>query len=218
MSADGEAPKRCGARLKKGGTCKRWATDGFTRCRLHGGHPKAGRPPIHGRYSKRFARLDAVAQDAIDLALKDPQLLDLRRPVALQTVIMQEAPLLPTPELVRDFALRLSRWRPNYEEGQTWEDQPEPTASELDLARMTWLEKSSEIAERYGKLQAASAKAAQVKELLGKQIIPVFLSLGLRMTKLAARFVTPEKRGEFDEAFRMEVRRAIAEVVAAGED
>lgn len=208
--------ERCGAKLRKGGTCKRRPAKGFKRCRLHGGHPKSGRPPIHGRYSARFQRIDAVAQDAIDLALKDPQLLDLRRPVAIQTVIMQEAPLLPSPELLRDFAMRISRWRPG--EGQSWADQPDPTPSELELARMTWLQKSAELTESYGKLQAGSAKNAQVTELLTKQIIPVFAELGLQFTKLAQRFVAPERRAEFDEAFRMEVRRAVAKIVAVGEE
>jgi hypothetical protein len=211
----GQEPKRCGAKKRDGTPCKARPAPGSKRCRIHGGHPRSGRPPIHGRYSARFRRLDAVAQEAIDTALKDPQLLDLRRPVALQSLIVQDAPLLPDDQLIHDFAMRLSRWRPR--EGETWLDQPDPTDSELALARMAWLEKSSELTERYGRIQAASSKAAQVTELLSKQLIPIFAELGLRMTKLAHRFVPAAQRADFDEAFRMEVRRCVAEIVAASE-
>lgn len=212
------ATPKCGAKTRKGTPCTNVPVEGAKRCRMHGGGPRSGAQPIHGRYSKRFQRLEPIAQSAIDAALRDPDLLDLRRPVAVQQVILQEAPLLPSEDLIREFAMRLSRWRPNFKEGQTWDDQPEPSQSELDLARMTWLQKSAELTEAYGFLQARSAKAVALGDVISKQLVPVFAELGLRMTKLAGRYVVPEKRDEFDEAFRMEVRRVVATIVSLGDD
>ena len=44
------ASQRCGAKTRKGGSCKAPTVTGKKRCRMHGG--KAGRKPTHGRYAK----------------------------------------------------------------------------------------------------------------------------------------------------------------------
>jgi hypothetical protein len=49
--------QRCGAKARSTGEpCRRWASIGFTRCRLHGGAPGTGRPIIHGKYSAEAKR------------------------------------------------------------------------------------------------------------------------------------------------------------------
>lgn len=215
MSSSEPKPGKCGAKKpakRGGGFCENPPAPGKKRCRFHGGADRVGAPPIHGRYSDRFKRIGPVAQAAIDDALRDGDLLDVRRPVALQTVIVQDAPLIPTDEILREFAMRLSRWRPA--EGQTWEDQPEPGEIDLQLARMTWLEQASNLTELYAATLARAAKTAALSDALTKQIIPIFVELGGRMTKLAARFVEPGKREDFDAAFRMEVRAVVAETLA----
>jgi hypothetical protein len=45
-------PGRCGARTKSGGLCAAWPVAGSARCRMHSGVDSAGRPPVHGRYSR----------------------------------------------------------------------------------------------------------------------------------------------------------------------
>ena len=43
---------RCGAKTRSGDPCKNWPTRyNGQRCRMHGGAPGSGRPPVHGRYS-----------------------------------------------------------------------------------------------------------------------------------------------------------------------
>ena len=50
-------PRRCGAKARSTGEpCRRWATIGYPRCRLHGGAPGSGRPIIHGKYSAEAKR------------------------------------------------------------------------------------------------------------------------------------------------------------------
>ncbi len=49
--------RRCGAHARTtGAPCRRWATIGFSRCRMHGGTVRSGRPPKHGRRSAKAAR------------------------------------------------------------------------------------------------------------------------------------------------------------------
>jgi hypothetical protein len=74
---------RCGAKKRNGDRCQQWPVKGRRRCRLHGGKTPLGASAgryIHGRYSKFLpARLFAAYQDAAH----DPQLLELRRDIAL---------------------------------------------------------------------------------------------------------------------------------------
>lgn len=202
----------CGAKTRAGTPCQRSPHTGATRCRLHGGHPRSGAPPIHGKYSKRFAKIGPIAQDAIDEAIRDPDLLDVRRTVALQTVIVQQASLIPDDELVILLAKRMSKWRPNFKEDETWEDQPAPTDAEIEAARMVWLTQSAKLVESYGDSQIAAAKQVQLGDLLSKEIVPILLEFGLRLAKLADRYVPKADREAFNAGFRMEARRVVVDI------
>jgi len=74
---------RCGAKKRNGQPCQQWPVKGRRRCRLHGGKTplsaSAGRY-IHGRYSKFLPSRVFAAYEA---AAHDPQLLELRREIAL---------------------------------------------------------------------------------------------------------------------------------------
>lgn len=60
--------QRCGAKLRgKDAACQRWAAVGYTRCRLHGGAPGSGRPPIHGRYTRKHLREQTVMKALLRL-------------------------------------------------------------------------------------------------------------------------------------------------------
>jgi glucans biosynthesis protein len=58
--------QRCGAKARSTGEpCRRWASIGSARCRLHGGAAGSGRPIVHGKYSveaKRQRKLVRVAR------------------------------------------------------------------------------------------------------------------------------------------------------------
>lgn len=209
----------CGARNRsRGGTCKNRPVKGSTRCRLHGGHPRSGRPPIHGRYSKRFAKIAPASQEAIDEALQDPELLDPRRPVAVQQAILQNSALMPDDDVIESYARHLSKWRPNYRADETWADQPRPTDGEIEVARMLWAEQATRLTEAYGRLQNQSSRTLRMGQLLAKQVVPLLSEVGLRLSKLVDRYVPEEHRGDFNQAFRMEARRAVLDIVNLTED
>lgn len=74
---------RCGAKKRNGQPCQQWPIKGRTRCRLHGGKSRIGSGAgryIHGRYSRCLPTRLAAAYEH---ATHDPQLLELRRDIAL---------------------------------------------------------------------------------------------------------------------------------------
>lgn len=208
----------CGAKTRAGKPCRKPPVKGATRCRLHGGAAGSGAPVVHGRYALRFHRLTKPAQDAIDSALLDPDLLDARRPVAVHQAILEASPLLPDDDTVVSYARHLSKWRPNFDAKQTWEDQPEPSLAELEVARLLWADASAKLAERYGNTLSAAARAVKLGDLLAKELVPLFSELGLRMRKLADRFVAPDKRADFEAAYRIEARATVAAILRISED
>ena len=82
----GDEPLRCCAKSKTTQRrCGQRIVPGRRVCRYHGG--LAGRPPIHGRYSKGLGRF----REAYQAARNDPSLLDLRETLALLDVVVQKA-------------------------------------------------------------------------------------------------------------------------------
>lgn len=79
---------RCGAKNRRGGFCEKAPAKGAKRCRMHGGAPGSGRPPVHGRFSQRFAQLTPEDQELLEQVLNDPELLDARRPAATAQLLL----------------------------------------------------------------------------------------------------------------------------------
>lgn len=100
----------CGAKKRNGVACKRLPSVGRRRCKYHGGATLSAGPghPTwkHGRYSKAFGRF----ADAVDQAIDDPNLIDIRRGVAGALIALEQSgerlTALDTPAFRAD-ALRL---------------------------------------------------------------------------------------------------------------
>ena len=58
------AATRCGARTRRGGSCRSPAVRGKCRCRMHGGAPGSGAPagPRNGRYVHGLRTHEALAE------------------------------------------------------------------------------------------------------------------------------------------------------------
>jgi hypothetical protein len=60
LNAPPHVSRRCGAHARTTGQpCKRWATIGCTRCRMHGGAKGSGRPPTTGLRTKERQRQES---------------------------------------------------------------------------------------------------------------------------------------------------------------
>lgn len=80
----------CGAQLRNKGKqvrCSQRALAPNGRCRIHGGAVGSGRPPVHGRWTQASGRF----AEAYQRAKEDPGLVDLRRPLALLDLQVEEA-------------------------------------------------------------------------------------------------------------------------------
>lgn len=74
---------RCTARSKRSGEqCKGWAVPGKAVCYQHGGAPRTGRPPVHGRYSQALAKHPSVLE-RYERHKSDPAMMETLNEIAL---------------------------------------------------------------------------------------------------------------------------------------
>lgn len=128
--------QQCKSKAKSTGRrCRNGIVPGRAVCELHGG--LGGRPPKHGMYSGAFVRLRKV----YEAALADPRLMDLREPIALLKV------------QVDDSVRRV-------EENDT------PAFRRRALSLM----QEAKAATREGKVEDAQAKLIALEDLLGRGV------------------------------------------------
>jgi len=212
----------CSAKLRgrnKGKFCGTKPREGEKRCYRHGSGTAAkpgGRPIIHGRYSQRFAREAKPPQELIDQALQDPDLLDVKRPVALQSVLVQELGLIPSDEVIRQAAISyMSRAARKLAEDD--DEEPEPSEAQLEYARRAFMLSSMQAVESFQRSVAAAARHAKVGELISAELLPLFEDLGRRLAVLTDKFVDKDKREDFRAAFRRDVRHVMLRAASIGE-
>lgn len=206
----------CGAKTQSGAPCKGYPVAGpGTRCWRHNGKQQRDGNPgarVHGKQSPVYHRIAPEAQQRIDDALKDPDLLDVRRPVAVGQVLMQEAPLIPTDEQLR-AAVRMHKLRGlaaiEFKDISGLDEWLEPSTAEIDAMRQRHIDKSMQIIERFARRQADAAKQIEAARLLNEAAVPILSEMGTRIRKLILRYVEESKQEEFTGAVRMEIRMAV---------
>jgi hypothetical protein len=80
---------QCAAKSKRtGDRCNGKAVAGSDKCRMHGGKG-SGRPPVHGRYSKAFARHPELLA-AYETMRDDPALEETKNEIALLRALLAQ--------------------------------------------------------------------------------------------------------------------------------
>jgi hypothetical protein len=74
---------KCGAKNRQGGPCQRWALEGRTRCRLHGGKSLVGTACPHFRGGRYSRYVPERLRERYEQAEGDAELLNLRGEIAL---------------------------------------------------------------------------------------------------------------------------------------
>jgi hypothetical protein len=200
MSNKAPVEGRCNAKTRDGGHCGNRPIKGRPRCRRHGSggvESPGGRPIGTGRYSGRFQRESTETQGAIDRLLQDPDLLDFKRPVALQALLVEEVGLLPSEELLRSLAQ-------TKEQRENGED---PRPEQMERARRTYIEGSMRAVAQYHRVLADASKQAKLGDLVAREVLPLFEQVGNRLRVLVDQLVAEGDREEFMQSFRAEVRR-----------
>lgn len=215
---------RCTGITRKGTQCTRKALPGESTCKLHGGEQAAkardqvtkGVPAARRRYK----RMSGPVNDRIDAALQDPSLLDVRQPIALGRVIIEEASLIPEDEVlvasVRRKKLRAIRGA-EFADLAALDEWLEPTQAEIEVERIRYLDESMRLLERFAKRQSDAAKNIEVGRLLNEQAVPMLAEMGTRVARLIDRYVPNEHKAAFVAAFRQECVLVVQEITAMGD-
>lgn len=163
---------RCGARNRDGSFCAAFPLRDKRRCRRHGG--RAGRPPTHGLYSRRFRRLSEEGNARIEALAKDPDLLNLKQPVAVLAYLLEES--------METLA----------ESGNAGDDEH----------RERVIERCGALADRLSRRQTAVLERAARQTLIRDQVLPMFNELGKTTWMLVRQYVPVEHQEEFRQRLR----------------
>lgn len=208
-------PGRCNAQTASG-YCHSYPKAPATRCRLHGGVPQT--------WAARNKALDTAAQAELDARLEDPDLLDVRRGVALSDLVISRTPILPSDETVRKLASRriLADLSPLQIEAlftnERGMDLLEPTEADLDAVRLQLHERSMRMIESYAKLQANAVKQLEWSKVIREAALPLLGEIGLRISGVLRRYVPEEKIPDAIEDVRTAIRQAVGSLALLRDD
>jgi hypothetical protein len=188
--------------------CTNTPAKGGTRCGLHGG--KAAKQ-AGGKFSKQFARISGDYQKLIDQTLRDPDLLDARRSVAVQQVLLQQAYLVPDEELLEQLARRVAieeaaECAPN--------EKIDPVTLEISKghraeAMHRWLKESMKMTESLARRQTDAMKQQKLGEVLTASVMPLMGELGIEFQRLVDKYVVSERREAAVNEFRVKCRHIV---------
>lgn len=181
---------RCNAQTATG-YCHARPARGTTRCHIHGG--------VRERWALRQRKLSATARTELDTAIADPDLLDVRRPIALMDVVVSNTELLPDDERVRRHARRklLAALAPeaqlkvleDEELAATW---IEPTDDDLEASRLELHERSMRMLAIYSKRQTDAVRQLEWTKVIREAVLPLLGELGLKLSRTLRKHVSIE--------------------------
>lgn len=204
---------RCGAQTANG-PCKSYPVKGGTRCTVHGGREQL--------FAARQRRLSSAAQSAIEEALQDPDLLDVRRPIAYMDAIIAETELIPTEEAVRKRAARkLIKGFDHHPEAlleimrnpELREVYLTPTAEDLEETRLEMHAYSMKVLATYSKRQVEAVKVLEWGRVIREMAIPLFAELGLRILRVLRRHVPEDRIPQITAEIGKEMQLVLGEFV-----
>lgn len=208
---------RCGAQLSTGGYCVRAPVKGQKRCRRHGGSAAKS-------WVERL-KINDEGRELITAALKDPGLMDVRRPLALAETVLARTALLPAESAVRrhaqrriiaavgpDLMRRLRQLAPNLEILAGIEELLEPTDDDLEEARMDLHERSMRLLSMYGKRQVEAVRALEWAKVVREQAVPLFGLLMIAIGGILKRHVPEDRQASAIEELRRAFNTTLAEL------
>lgn len=217
-------PGRCGSKRKGSSEyCGSWPVKGKNRCRLHGG-TQEGKLPVNTINGKRsrgaaYPHLSKVHQDELVAAMHDPDLLDVRRGVALGQLVIQNTPLIPSEQALERSAARSNLRGMNLGEAsaEVIDKVMEVDPADIELERIKHADRSLQIIERFHRRQVDAVKQIEVGRLMRQAVLPMMQEMGLRVGRLVHQYVPEDDRERFIATFRTECIKIVAELSAMRE-
>lgn len=214
MTASAPKAGRCGAKKARGGYCDAHPVEGGTRCRRHGGFAQG--------WSSRLRATQEEGRRQVQLALDDPNLMDVRRPIALAETIVANTELVASSEQVEQLARRniirqvgpelvaVLREAADGEVGrELLAELLRPTDGDLAQARLELHERTMRLVGIYGKRQTEAVRAMQWAQVIRELTIPMFANLGGKLNAVVRKHVPPDR---IDRALE-DVKAALLETV-----
>lgn len=200
---------RCNARLAEGRFCHGKPKAGTTRCMLHGGYSQ--------KWSARQKALSTAAQDEIEGALTDPDLLDVRRPIALAEVVVARTPLIASDDEVEQEAKRrvLQRMSPGQIEAlRTIEalDILEPTDADRAEVRLARHERSMRLVGMYALRQAEAVRSLEWSRVIRESVLPLMAEFGIGLSKILRKYLAEDIVAKCMVDVRKEMLRVVGEL------
>lgn len=154
-----------------------------------------------------FRRLSAAGQAAIDAAVADPNLLDVRRPIAVAQAIVQDSPIIPLDEDVRHYAKRrivkvigfelvaamMGAARKHEDVHAVLTEMLEPTPEDLADARLDMAQRNMALVAAWSKRQVDAGKFVEWSKVVGEMALPLFTDFGVAATAILRKHVPSDR-------------------------
>lgn len=195
-------PGACGAQLASGLRCQRPAKPDTGRCGHHKPHVERG-PEGPGWFLKKLA---GDGRAALNDLVADPQLLDVKVPVALHALAMSELPFSPDPKTVELLAQEEAAQRLG-----VGVDGVAEQVRDIDRhrARVRLYKLASRAALDHGEMVGFARKALDAEEVMRGEMLPMMLDFSKLVGAAAKRYIPTELHARFD----ADVAAAIAATV-----
>jgi len=209
----------CGAKTRAGGECRNQPVEGGERCRQHGGRLPGRdiRPQVvSGRYSAHFQALSAEGRIRLAELEADPDLLEVRKPVALSALVMAQTPLEPDVDRVWALAEQIRDARISDGGG---DQGPEPSAVDIWRAWMSELRGIHSTVRAHASVVNAAHQRSKAGELLMAGAAPFMARLAdlIRGTLERRLRSHPRLRDEIIRDLQASFAAVAAQIAAAGE-
>lgn len=193
--------KRCEAMTRQGNPCQSLALAGSTRCRVHGGNSRGGDRPLvteglrrmRSGASRPFFGLPQHIADEIDVRADQADIMELGHTLALseRMVALQAAPVFDD-KVVERVAANMAG--DGGRRGDEDDGEPQITDADRKLAQAKLARAASMPLAEHGRLQAAAAKAAIVRQEFQRAIVPLMRQLGEGMRHILLKLRLPPEQ------------------------
>lgn len=147
-------------------------------------------------------------EEALEVSLQDPDLLDMRRPTAYLNALLETHGFIPDEETLSEMASTPEMVLAGLE----------PTPAMIERVRQSCVRRAADLAADLLKAQQAVSKEGAVKKTL-EQAVPALIGRFFeRMSETARRFVPVDKHDELIEALKQDARVTLTETMATAQD
>lgn len=201
-------PGACGAALASGLRCQAKANPDTGRCFRH----KAERDRGPQGAAWFLKSLSAKGRETVERMTADPQLLDVKVPVALHALSMQDLPF----ELSDRMLAMLAQEEAASRLGVAFEGAAQQV-TDLDLhhARVRAYKLTSRAAIDHGEMVGFARKALDAEEVMRGEMLPLMLDLAKMMGAAAKRYIPTELHSRFEADVAAAVAAAVGRMQSA---